>query len=69
MRRRIHTTISEESLRYLERVSGELKLSKGEMIDWLVQQHKKHESELEGSILKEVTNQVLTDYYKRELAV
>lgn len=69
MKRPIHTNPSDESSRYIERMSKELGLKKGETIDWLVQQQKKHESELEGSILKEVTNQVLTDYYKRELTV
>lgn len=69
MRRRLSTTLSDDTVRFLERVSGELGLSKGETIDWLVNQHRKHESGLQESILKEVTNQVLTDYYKRELCL
>lgn len=69
MRRPIHTTVSDESTRYIERVSGELGLSKGKTIDWLVQQQKLRETGLEKSILKEVVSQVLIDYYKRELAV
>lgn len=67
MRRHIHTTISDESGRYIERKSKELGLNKGAMIDELVRYHKKHESGIRHAVLTEIIDRVVADYNKHEL--
>lgn len=61
-RKPLHTTLSDETTRFIERKSEELGLSKGATIDWLVQKHKHHGAELKKSVLKEVVEYVFTEY-------
>jgi len=51
VRQVLHTTIAPETHRYIERMQSERGLRKSQVIDWLVDQQKKRDRELEAMII------------------
>jgi hypothetical protein len=62
-----HTTFSRETLKYIEEKHELMGISKGAVVDWLVEQQKKRDNGREEQIIKEITQIVLKEYYKKEL--